>query len=305
MNAAQLRQQLRDSIGSGSTIVAPGCHDALSALLVEAAGFPAVYVSGFATEGATLGRPDIGFMDKTDYLRAGRNVAAAVDIPVICDIEQGFGNAVHLADTIQQFEATGVAGVHLDDEIPPGKCPFIPDAPPARLISTREMQLRIERACESRTDPNFLVIARCDMAATTSPKSSEELALTDDLFEDYLQRLTAYAKAGADVVFIMPQTVEQLAEIVDRVPAKTLSVLNPWLHLTVADMERAGVSVVITSMPLLFSAAKAMADALEVLKSTGSVDALRPNMIDPADYWALMKIPAISAMYARYAIGEQ
>lgn len=300
---AERRARLRERIDSGDTLVAPGCHDAISALLAQQVGFEAVYVSGFAAEGATLGRPDIGFMDRTDYLRVGSAIAAAVDVPAICDVEQGFGTAIHVGETVRLFEAGGLAGIHLDDEVPPGKCPFIPGAPPASLVSINEMQGRIRRAVECRTDPDFLIIARCDMATTLT--GSEDVTVSGEAFERYVERLVAYADAGADLAFIMPQSPEHLEILTREISIPTLAVLNPWLHLSVDDLRAAGVSIVITTMSSLFVAARAMREALERLRDHGTVDSFRDLMIDPADYWELVGVPSFTRMYGDYEIGGQ
>ena len=127
---------LREKMKSGKTVVAIGAYDAFSAILVEKAGFDAVYVGSYATEAAFLGKPDLALMSKSERLWIARNVVKAVGIPVIVDAEEGYGNAVSVMDAVLDFEAAGVAGIHLDDEEMPCKCPFLPGVPPNRLIST-------------------------------------------------------------------------------------------------------------------------------------------------------------------------
>src|SRR4051812_30343870 len=104
---------LRTGMGSGKTVVAIGAHDALSARLVEQAGFDAVYVGSYATEATALGGPDLALMSKTDRLTISRNIVKATSIPIIVDMEEGYGNAINVMDAIRDFEAAGVAGIHL------------------------------------------------------------------------------------------------------------------------------------------------------------------------------------------------
>ncbi|MCI0353058.1 MAG: isocitrate lyase/PEP mutase family protein, partial [Acidobacteriales bacterium] len=103
-------------MSSGQTAIAIGAYDAFSARIVERAGFDAVYIGSYATEAAMLGKPDLALMSKSDRLATARNVAKAVEIPVILDAEEGYGNAISVMDTVRDFEATGVAGIHIDDE---------------------------------------------------------------------------------------------------------------------------------------------------------------------------------------------
>ena len=141
---------LRRMMASGRTAVAIGAHDAFSALLVERAGFDAIYVGSYVTEAAFLGKPDLALMTKTERLSIVRNIVKSVDIPVIADVEEGYGNAVSVMDTIRDFEAAGVAGVHLDDEDIPSKCPFVPGIPHNTLVSVDEMCGKIEAAVKAR-----------------------------------------------------------------------------------------------------------------------------------------------------------
>ena len=152
--AATLKQKMQN----GSTLTSIGAIDGFSARLVERAGFDSVYVGSYATEAAMFGQPDLAMMTKTERLWIARNIVKAVNIPVIVDAEEGYGNALNVMDTIRDFEAAGVAGIHLDDEALPSKCPFLPGIPRNQLISTDEMCGKIEaavRAREVRTSPSL------------------------------------------------------------------------------------------------------------------------------------------------------
>ncbi|MEK7139253.1 MAG: isocitrate lyase/PEP mutase family protein, partial [Patescibacteria group bacterium] len=187
---------LRAKMNSGRTAVAVGAYDAFSALLVEKTGFDAVYIGSYATEAAFLGKPDLALMSKNDRLTIARNVVKAVGIPVIVDAEEGYGNALSVMDAVRDFEDAGVAGIHLDDEDIPSKCPFIPGIPPNQLISTDEMCGKIEAAVRIRQDPDFLIIARSDVIGTVP----RERYYRENLLEEVVRRSNAYAEAGADAI---------------------------------------------------------------------------------------------------------
>jgi 2-methylisocitrate lyase-like PEP mutase family enzyme len=297
-----LRRELRDSIDSGRMITAPGVHDAISAMLVEDAGFPAVYISGFATEGARLGRPDMGFLTKDLMLQHARSVVNSVDLPVICDMEGGYGTAIQLQDNIREFEAAGLAGVHLDDEIPPCKCSYIPNIPAVELISVEEMQGRISRAVEARRDPNFLIIARSDVYATVRSDDPSSFRLSGDMVTEYNFRLQAYADAGADMVFGRGQDKGEVARMVQSFDKPLLTITNPWLDISLSEFEEAGASIVITSMPLLFAAMKAMQESLADFKETGRVSTFADRMFSDSDYWKLMETDQYAGLFEKYSV---
>ncbi len=297
-----LRKQLREAINNGEMVVAPGVFDAISTMLAEQAGFPAAYISGFATEGAFLGRPDMGFLTKDLMLTNAVQIAKAVDIPVICDMEQGYGSSVQLEDHIREFEAAGLAGVHLDDIIPPCKCPHIPDIPPVKIISLEEMAGKIRRAVEARRDQNFLIIGRCDVFCTVQEGDPTEAGIPKDIFGEYVRRTKAYAEAGADLMFVRGSTKEDIAELRRLINKPLLCNLNPWRQITLSELQEAGASLVTTSMPFLFVALKAMKEALDRFRQTGSMRSLGDMMLPEGDYWKLMRIEQYREIFARFNI---
>ncbi len=114
--------RLRALLESGQTIVAPGAFDPLAARLVEEAGFPAVYMTGFGTSAALLGRPDVGLLTMTEMAGNAARIAACVDIPLIADADTGYGNPINVIRTVGAFEAAGAAGIHIEDQVAPKKC---------------------------------------------------------------------------------------------------------------------------------------------------------------------------------------
>lgn len=126
--------RLKDLIKRGAPILAPGSYDALSARLVEEAGFPAVYMTGFGSSAGHLGRPDVGLMTMPEMVDNARRIAAAVSIPVIADADTGYGNPINVIRTVMEFERAGVAAIHIEDQVAPKKCGHMEDkrSPPKR-----------------------------------------------------------------------------------------------------------------------------------------------------------------------------
>ena len=188
------RQQLRRLIGEGGYTMVPGAYDSLTARLVEAAGFAAVYLTGGGYSRAS-GYPDLGLLSLTENaLFIGRTVET-VAIPVIADADTGYGNAINVIRTVREYEKTGVAGFHIEDQVSPKKCGHYEGK---EVISRAEMVGKIKAAVDTRRDAEMVIIARSDARAVEG-------------LEAAVDRVNAYLEAGADVGFVeAPQTAEEL-----------------------------------------------------------------------------------------------
>ena len=178
------RARLRELLSAGPPVMAPGAYDALSARLIEQAGFDVVYMTGFGTTASLIGRPDVGLLSGSEMVENARRIVAAVDVPVIADADTGYGNAINVVRTVQLYEQAGVAGIQLEDQVTPKKCGHMSGK---QLIGADEMVGKLRAAVEARHDPDLLIIARTDAVAVTG---------TDDA----IARARAFADAGADVV---------------------------------------------------------------------------------------------------------
>src|SRR6266566_3183327 len=165
--------RLRALLDSGQMIVAPGAFDPLSARLVEEAGFPAVYMTGFGTSAALIGRPDVGLLTMTEMAGNAGRIAACVDIPVIADADTGYGNALNVIRTVGAYEAAGVAGIHIEDQVAPKKCGHMEGK---QVIGAQEMAQKVRAAVEARTNPDFVIIARTDARAVEAVVTEDEAA---------------------------------------------------------------------------------------------------------------------------------
>ncbi len=165
--------RLRALLDSGQTILAPGAFDPLAARLVEEAGFPAVYMTGFGTAAALIGRPDVGLLTMTEMVDNAARIAACVDIPVIADADTGYGNPLNVIRAVGAFEAAGVAGIHLEDQVAPKKCGHLEGK---LVIPAAEMAAKIRAAADARTQPDFVIIARTDARAVEGLERAVERA---------------------------------------------------------------------------------------------------------------------------------
>jgi methylisocitrate lyase len=244
------------------TVVLPGAFNALTAKQIERAGFDAAYVSGAAVS-ASRGLPDIGLLSMTEMAAEASTIAHAVSIPVLGDIDAGFGPPLVAARTIEEFERAGLAGVQLEDQEMPKRCGHLPGK---RLVSRAEMVAKVRAACAARRDSDFIIVARTDARGV----EGLEAAVT---------RAKAYADAGADVIF--PEALESLDEFrlfaqrlgktgADRPLLANMTEFGKTPYVNVKDFEEAGYRLVLFPVTALRIAAKAVETMLQALKARGS-----------------------------------
>lgn len=243
--------KLRQLLARPDMLLAPGAHDVMSARLVEAEGFEAVYLGGFAASASALGLPDHSLITMTELLAHARQVAAAVQIPILADIDDGGGTPLSVRRTIRLAEQAGLAAVHIEDLIP-GKH-FVGHKD--KLFSKDQAVDKIKAAVDARTDPDFVIIARSDAIGVTS-------------LEDALDRAQAYAEAGADLLFLPYLRLKDTQKAVAALPKPLFNVV---IDTPQEEVARAGLKVAVYPVQSLFIAYKAVRDMLKELKATGTI----------------------------------
>ena len=199
--ASELRALLRKP----GPILAPGVYDCLSARIVERAGFPVAFISGAAVTASVLGYPDVGLQAMPEILNQSRNIARCVSIPVLIDVDTGYGNALNVMRTVREFEAAGLAGIFFEDQTFPKRCGHFEGK---KVIPAEEMAVKIKAACEARRNSDFVIIARTDSRALLG-------------LDDAIARSQRYVEAGADIIFVEAMlSVEEMKKVagVLRVP---------------------------------------------------------------------------------------
>ncbi|MBV8941801.1 MAG: isocitrate lyase/PEP mutase family protein [Solirubrobacterales bacterium] len=176
---------LRELLKGPEPVLAPGAFDGLSARLIEAAGFPAVYMTGFGSAASLLGRPDVGLLGMSEMVNNARRIVEAVQVPVVADADTGYGNPVNVIRTVHEYERAGVAAIHLEDQLVPKKCGHMEGK---QLVSGEEMVAKVRAAVAAR-HTDLILIARTDARAVEGMGSA-------------LERARAYREAGADVLFV-------------------------------------------------------------------------------------------------------
>jgi 2,3-dimethylmalate lyase len=283
--------RLRALLDSGQTIVAPGAFDPLSARLVEEAGFPAVYMTGFGTSAALIGRPDVGLLTMTEMVGNAGRIAACVDIPVIADADTGYGNPLNVIRTVGAYEAAGVAGIHIEDQVAPKKCGHMEGK---LVIPAEEMAEKVRAAAEARTQPDFVIIARTDARAVEGLERS-------------LQRGRMYREAGADALFIEALTSEAEAEeAVTAFPGVPL--LFNWAEggktppISLDRLKELGYRIVIFPISTLLAATGAMQRILQEIAQAGTPAAAMHELPTFAEFVDFIGLPQVREAEQRYVV---
>lgn len=289
--ASAPRARLRELLAGPGPVVAPGSYDALSARLVEQAGFDVVYMTGFGTTASLLGRPDVGLLSGTEMIDNARRIVAAVDVPVIADADTGYGNAINVLRTVALHEQAGVAGIHLEDQVQPKKCGHMSGK---AVIGVDEMVGKIRAAVAARRDPDMVLIARSDAAAVEGLDSA-------------IARARAYADAGADVLFVeAPTSEDDIARVAQELRGVAPLVFN-WAEggrtppLSLERIGELGFSLVLYPIGTLLAATAGIQAFLQTLKADGTPTAALPGLPTFDGFTDLVGLPEVRELEQRFA----
>lgn len=282
-------EQLHHLLSKDELIVAPGAANAITARLIEEAGFPVVYITGAGLSNSMLGVADVGLLSFKEVLDQVKYIADSVDIPIIADGDTGFGNAINLMRTVKEFEHAGVSAIQLEDQVTPKKCGHFSDK---QIVSQEEMVLKIKAAVEARNDKYFKIIARTDARAI-------------DGIDAAIARAKAYIEAGADITFVeAPQSEKEMTKITEELKG-TPQIANMVEHgltplKTNEELESNGFKIVLYANFLQRRAIKSMQGSLETLKNEGTTMNDLDNIITMDERNRLTKLSDIKDLEKKY-----
>src|SRR5215510_7734025 len=283
-----LRRTLRSLVEQKNALVVPGAFDGVSARLVERAGFPAVYMTGYGTSASRLGLPDLGYAGLAEMADHARNLATAVTIPLIADADTGYGNALGVRRTVQAYEAAGVAGLHIEDQVAPKRCGHLSGH---QIVPLGEFAGKIRAAVDARRDPDLLIIARTDAISAVG-------------FDEALRRGEAAAKAGADVLFIeAPRDEAQVERVARAFDTPLLYNYAPGGRsplLTFARLRELGFAVILLPVDTLLVAVQAIRAFLAQAKARDDVRSLADLYMPFGEFNELIGVTAQLALAERY-----
>jgi 2-methylisocitrate lyase-like PEP mutase family enzyme len=283
----QPRQVLRNLLAQPELVVAPGVYDGLSARIIEDAGFPAAYMSGGAVA-RSKGIPDLGLLSLTEVVSRAAEIVDAVDIPIIADADTGYGGNLNVARTIREFERSGVAAIHIEDQTLPKRCGHYDGQ---SVVDVPTMLGRLRAAIDARSDPDFVIIARTDARAVTT-------------LADAIARVQVYANAGADVVFVeAPQSVEEIRTIAREVGSSL--VINMFSGgktplLSAQQLQDLGYRLMIVPSDLQRAAIYGMSGVARALREAGSSASFAHRMVSFGDRESVVRHDEYAALADKY-----
>ncbi len=280
---------LKRLVEKGDILVAPGIYDCYCARIAERMGFPAVSITGNAVSASLLGRPDVGLLTLTEMVDNARRIANSVDIPAIADADTGYGSAVNVIRTVREFEAAGVAAIHIEDQMTPKRCGHM--AGPRQVIPVDEMLGKLEAALWARKDPDFVIIARTDA------QKAEGL-------EGAIRRAKAYAELGADMITVHViggrEELKRVGDAIDKPLTVNMDEAGGASMLDLEELQAMGYRLASYAGTVRYTVAWAVQNALAELKTTGTTRGIRDHMVSFAEYNAILDLEQIKELDDRF-----
>ena len=284
--------QLREILSKPGILALPGLYDCVSALIAEKTGFEAAFTSGFSISASTLGKPDFGYLSATEMLWSVSRIVRSVNLPIIVDIDTGYGNPLNVIQTVEEIVRIGGGGIILEDQEWPKKCGHFEGK---RVISMDEHVEKIRAAVHARGESGLVIVGRTDSRASHG-------------LDDAIKRGHEYYKAGADIVFVeAPQSVEELKEVASAFPGVPLLAnmveggKTPFLSTD--ELESLGYKIVVYGLSVMFSAAKAIELCLKHVKDNGTSRGFE-NMLEFKDFEKVIGTENYRELESRFKSGS-
>src|SRR3984885_12902194 len=270
------RKKFRAIMAAKRLVLMPGAYDALSARIMEAGGFEAICAGGYAAIGSLLAQPDVGQSNMRDYADHHGRICAAVEVPVYVDADTGFGGVNNVRQMVRAFEAAGVAGVFLSDQVFPNRCGYLPGK---QVIPVEQMLAKIEAALDARRDADFFIAARTDAGGVEGLNAA-------------IGRCQLFMDAGADMAKPMGvDRIDDIKRVMREVGGPHMATLSQAAGLkqrSLADLETAGGVAATFPSLALFAAAQAVRNVLRILKRENSLTPTFEHLLPLDDYYGLV-----------------
>jgi len=279
---------LKKYILEDGILVMPGAHDALTAKIVEQAGFNALTIGGYAASASLLGQPDLSFLTLTEMADCVSRIVDIVDIPVFTDGDTGHGGVLNVRRTVREIEKTGAAGMFIEDQVFPKRCGHMRDK---QVIGKQEMIAKVKAAVDARKDDDFVIMARTDALAVNG-------------LEDAIDRANLFFQAGADLIFVeAPTSIEQMQQIVAKVDAPLLANnieggKSPLL--SAAELEKIGYNTVVFPVAATYAIAKVVGDLMAELFATGTTAGFSDRMLSFEAFNRLIGLDHLRSLERNY-----
>jgi 2,3-dimethylmalate lyase len=286
----QVQRSLREQIEDNKNIVTlPGVFDALSARVAEHVGFEAIFQTGYASAASLLGMPDFGFLNAGETVDNAHRIIRAVKVPVLVDVDTGYGNPLNVWRMVHDIEALGGGGIFLEDQVWPKRCGHMAGK---NVISKHDYIQKLRAALEARKSKDFIIVARTDARAPLG-------------LEEAIERGKIYRKAGADVIFVeAPRSIEELKKIADEIDAPLLANMienGVTPNLSARQLSKIGFRMVVFPLSGLYAATFAIKEAFVELKKTGMTKEVSKKMITFNEFNKFVDLHRYIDLENRYA----
>ena len=270
-------------------LVMPGVYDALSAKIAEHVGFKAIFQTGYGTSASMLAMPDFGFLSMTETLENARRITRAVDIPLIVDVDTGYGNPLTVWKLVHDLQKIGASGIFLEDQVWPKRCGHMTGK---EVIDDNEYIPKLKSAIDAKNNnPDFIIVARTDARAPLG-------------IDEAIRRGKKYHDIGADVIFVeAPHSVEELAAISSEIDAPLVANMieeGVTPNLTSAELQKLGYSIAVFPLSGLYSSTFALYDTFKTLQQTGTTMPLKERMIKFKEFNELVELDKYMNMEKKY-----
>ncbi|GAW92330.1 isocitrate lyase/PEP mutase family protein [Calderihabitans maritimus] len=282
---------IKEFIKRGEILVSLGAFNAISARIIDQAGIPSVYVTGYGAAANILGKPDIGLLTMTEMVNHIKGIVDVVQGAVIADADTGYGNPLNVQRTVKEYERAGVAAIQLEDQIWPKRCGHMTGK---QIIPAEEMVQKIRAAVDARESEDTLIIARTDAIAVEG-------------FEEAARRIKMYHHAGADILFVeAPENLEQLKEIPKLVQggAFLANMIEGGATplLTAQELQDMGYAIVIYPISTLYAMTKAVMELVEEVKRSGTTAGMLSRMVSFADFNEIVGLKDFQTLEKQYGL---
>ncbi|MCJ7637665.1 MAG: isocitrate lyase/PEP mutase family protein [Nitrososphaeraceae archaeon] len=281
-----IRERLADA---NDIIILPGVYDALTAKIAEDVGFETAFQTGYGTSASLLGMPDFGFLNAGETLENAKRIINSVNIPILVDIDTGYGNPLNVWKIVKDLERIGAKGIFLEDQVWPKRCGHMAGK---TVIPKEEYILKLQAAIDAREDSEFIIVARTDSLAQFG-------------IEEAIERGKEYKRIGADVIFIeAPKTIDQMELIAKEIKAPLLAnMIEEGItpNLTANQLKKMGFKMVVFPLSALYSATFAIKQTLQTLKKTGTTKELKNKMITFQEFNDLVNLSAYNKLEKKYS----
>jgi methylisocitrate lyase len=282
------RKKLRAIMAGKKLVLMPGAYDALSARVIEAEGFEAIVAGGYAAVGSMLAQADMGQSNMRDYASHYGRICDAVQVPVYVDADTGFGGVNNVRQMVRAFEAAGVSGLFISDQVFPNRCGYLPGK---QIVPVEQMLAKVKAALDARTDPDLFIVARTDAASVEG-------------LEAAIERSQLFMEAGVDMAKPMGfDTVPDIKRAIREIPGPHMATLSQAAGpkaRSLSELEAAGVCSATFPSLALFAAANAVRNVLRVLKKSDTLAPCQEHLVSLDDYYELVGLKDLLAREESY-----